>query len=82
MLAEISHSDVIPSYTNFMRADLEALTEFHHTGKAPVWREFFARWNAEVARGDRRVPPFEPKPVPPFQPVRTERQEILQEQGD
>jgi hypothetical protein len=68
------------SYTNFMRADLEAMTEFHRTGHAPDWRTFFARWNEEVAAGQRVVAPFEPKVIPPFHPVRLEKQEILQPQ--
>ena len=38
-------------------------------------------WNTEVARGEREVPPFQPKPVPAFRQVRIENQEILQEQG-
>ncbi len=82
LLAELGHGDVIPSYTNFMRADLEALTEFHRTGKAPVWRDFFARWNEETADGRRLVLPYQAKQVPPFDPVRIEKQEVLQEQGD
>src|SRR4051794_35780827 len=61
LLAELGHGDVVPAYTNFMRADLEALTEFHRTGRAPVWRDFFARWNEEVARGVRTVPAFRAK---------------------
>lgn len=82
LLAELGHPAVASTYTNFMRADLEALTEFHRRGRAPVWRDFFARWNDEVARGQRQVEPFRPKPLPPFSPLRIENQEILQEQGD
>ena len=81
LLAELGQGEAVGPFTNFMRADLEALTQFHRTGKAPVWREFFARWNGEVAAGTRPVELFEPKPVPRFTPLRTERQEILQEQG-
>ncbi len=79
---KLGHTEVIAPYTNFMRADLEALTEFHRHGKAPIWRDFFARWNAEVAAGQRQVLAFEPKPVPPFTPQLIEKQEILQEQGE
>ena len=82
LLAELGHAGVIPSYTNFMRADLEALSELHRRGRAPVWRDFFARWNADVAAGRRRADPFPPKPVPPFEPLRIEEQEILQRQPD
>jgi hypothetical protein len=81
LLAELGNADVIASYTNFMRADLESLTQFHHTGEAPVWREFFARWNDEVAQRPRQVPPFAPKPIPSFVPRRVEKQEILQKQS-
>ena len=81
LLENLGHAQVVASYTNFMRADLEALTLFHRTGKAPGWREFFTHWNEEVAQGQRQVPPFAPKPIPPFTPVRIEKQEILQEQG-
>lgn len=81
LLAELGHSSVIPSYTSFMRADLEALSEFHRRGHAPVWRDFFSRWNEEVACGRRRVEPYRPKAIPSFSPVRIENQEILQEQG-
>jgi hypothetical protein len=82
LLADLGCLEVVPSYTNFMRADLEALTEFHRGGQAPVWRDFFARWNEEVAYGRREVLAFRPKPVPPFRPVQFEKQEILQEQGE
>lgn len=82
MLEQLGYPSVIRSYTNFLRADLEALTAFHRHGKAPVWRDFFAQWNEDVAQGRRQVEPFHPKPIPPFTPVRTEKQEILQEQGD
>lgn len=81
LLGELGHSNAIFSYTNFMRADLEALSEFHRRGRAPVWRDFFSRWNEEVASGRRRVEPYRPKAIPPFSPMRIENQEILQEQG-
>jgi hypothetical protein len=81
LLAELRHPDAIASYTNFMRADLEALTEFHRHGKAPVWHDFFARWNKAVAQGIQQVLPFTAKPIPPFQATTIEKQEILQEQG-
>jgi hypothetical protein len=74
----LGHSTVIVSYTNFMRADLEAMTEFHRTGRAPVWRDFFDAWNADVANGRRTVDFFTPKPILPFRPVEIQNQEILQ----
>jgi hypothetical protein len=80
LLGELGHAGAVPSYTNFMRADLEALTAFHRTGVAPAWRDFFACWNEDVAAGRRDVEPFRPKPLPPFTAVPIERQEILQTQ--
>src|SRR5205085_1466869 len=82
LLAELGHAAVVPAYENFLHADLEALTAFHRHGRAPVWRDFFARWNEEVRAGVREVLPFDPKPIPPFTPVRLEKQEILQKQAD
>lgn len=81
LLRELGYPDVIDAYTNFMSADLDALTEFHRTGHAPVWREFFAQWNEDVTAGRRHVIPYAPKVIPAFTPTRMETQEILQEQG-
>jgi hypothetical protein len=81
LLGELRFPEAVGPYTNFMRADLEALTEFHRHGKAPVWRTFFRRWNEKIALGRRILAPFPPEAIPPFQPVKIERQEILQEQG-
>jgi len=78
LLHECQCSDLIGPYTNFMRADLEAMTEFHRTGKAPVWRDFFSRWNEDVAAGRRHLEPFQVQPIPEFEPVEFEKQEILQ----
>ena len=80
LLAHLGHAVAIPYFTNFMRADLEALTQFHRLGRAPVWRDFFADWNQQVAQGRRSVPPFSAKPIPAFGPKPIEIQEILQEQ--
>ncbi len=82
LLAELGQSEAIPPYTNFMRADLEALTHFHRVGIAPVWRDFFAHWNDEVRRGLRTVEPFRPKPIPQFKRKLIEKQEILQKQPE
>lgn len=80
LLADLGHADRVPSYTNFMRADIEALSHFHREGVALVWRDFFARWNAAVARGEQEVRPYQPRPIPSFRPVKIERtQEVLQE---
>ena len=82
LLGELGNSEAIPTYTNFLRADLEALTQFHRTGVAPVWRRFFARWNDEVRSGVRTVEPFHAKPIPEFTPKLIENQEILQKQPE
>lgn len=81
LLKEVGAAEVLPAYTNFMRADLAALTIFHRNGEAPVWRDFFAGWNADVGGGRIRVLPFGPKPIPDFAPASIETQEILQKQA-
>lgn len=82
LLGEVGHSDIVPAYTNFMRADLEALTEFHRHGQTPIWRDFFSRWNRDVAAGLRTVQPFAPLAIPTFAPTRIQLQEILQQQPE
>ena len=82
LLEKLGFPDAVRLYANFMRADLESITQYHRAGKAPVWRTFFARWNEEVRAGLRRVEPFHPQEIPHFTPRTIERQEILQEQGD
>jgi hypothetical protein len=78
-LAEVGHPDAIDPYAVFFRADIEAMTVFHRTGKEPRWPDFFAGWKEKVARGEIRIEPFRPKPVARFRPVRIEKQEVLQE---
>ena len=68
LLIESGCADALPAFTNFARADIEAIVAFHRDGIAPVWHEFFERWNRETASGARRVLPFDPKPVTPFTP--------------
>jgi hypothetical protein len=80
LLARLGHSHVIPHFTNFMRADLEALTQFHRSGRAPIWRDFFAEWNEQVNQGRRSIQPFAAKSIPAFHPKSIEKQEILQQQ--
>jgi hypothetical protein len=82
LIEELGHFELIAPYTNFMRADLESMTEFHQNGRAPVWRTFFASWNKAVADGRRQVPPFDAVPIPPFRARLIEKQEILQQQDD
>ena len=80
ILEHISAGSEIAGYSNQMRADLEALTQFHEIGTSPVWDEFFTRWNREVASGERSVPAFEMKAVECFQAKTIEKQEILRRQ--
>jgi len=79
MLEEIGHADAIGDYTMFFRADIEAMTIFHRTGKEPSWPEFYAEWKRRVAAGDIRIEPFTPTRISPFQPRRIEHQDVVQE---
>jgi hypothetical protein len=79
ILAQIGHRDSIADYTRFFRADIEAMTIFHRTGKAPSWPEFYADWSQKVAAGEIRIESFTPRPFPPFRPRRIEHQDVLQE---
>jgi hypothetical protein len=69
----------IAAFTNFARADIEAIVAFHRDGVAPVWQDFFASWNAAVEQGRTHVHPFQPKPIPDFTPVSIEIQEVIRE---
>jgi hypothetical protein len=80
LLAELGHAWAVPGYTVFFRADLAAITEFHRTGVAPVWREFYPEWKRRAAGGEVEVRPFDPRPVPPFRPVRIPAQEVVREE--
>lgn len=79
VLGEIGHAEAIDPYTVFFRADIEAMTVYHRTGKEPRWPDFFADWKRRVESGEIRIDPFRPKPVARFRPVRIETQEVLQE---
>ena len=78
-LADIGHSETVEPYTVFFRADIEAMTIFHRTGKEPRWPDFFAEWKQKVARGENQIEPFQPRPIGPFKPVQIPKQEVLQE---
>ncbi len=78
-LAHIGHPEAVDPYTVFFRADIEAMTIFHRTGKEPRWPDFFAEWKQKVARGEMQIVPFEPTPILPFKPVTIPKQEVLQE---
>jgi hypothetical protein len=79
MLERIDHANAVGPYSIFFRADLEAMTIFHRTGKAPRWPDFFAEWKRKIASGELHVEPFSPRPFGPFRPVRIEQQQVLQE---
>lgn len=80
LLADLGYRGIVPDYTVFARADVEAMTHFHREGVAPRWTEFFAEWKRAVAAGERRVKPYQRKPIPTFQPVPMASQEVIQEQ--
>jgi hypothetical protein len=80
LLQDTQHAEFVARFTTFGRADLESMRIFHSTGKAPVWREFFAQWNDEVQRGTRTIEPFVARPIPKFKAVRIPKQEIVQEE--
>ena len=78
-LAQIGHAGAIDDYTIFFRADIEAISAFHRTGRAPLWPSFLAEWREAVASGRRPLRPFAPRPVPGFTPLAIERQDVKQE---
>ena len=69
VLAETGHPEAVDPYTVFFRADIEAMTVFHRTGKEPPWPEFFASWKDKVAKGEIQIEPFQSKPMGRFTPV-------------
>ena len=76
LLLDTNNGDSLPGFTNFARADLEAIVIFHRDGHAPAWHHFLDDWNAQVARGDRKLRPFESRPIPPFTPLVVNVKEI------
>jgi hypothetical protein len=79
MLNDMGRRSVIPSYTVFFRADIEAMTIFHRTGHAPRWPDYFSQWRKRAAAGGIWIEPFTPKPFPWFRPVQIPTQGVLQE---
>ena len=65
-------------FSEFFRADLEAITIFHRTGILPIWSEFFAAWHRDLAEGRREPRPFAARETPAFTPVKIEVQEVKQ----
>jgi hypothetical protein len=78
LLMDSGNADSLPAFTNFARADIEAIVDFHRDGTAPIWHEFFENWNEGVNAGRRSVVPFEPKAIPLFTPRPIEPQEVIQ----
>jgi hypothetical protein len=79
LLIAIGHAEVIPRFTNFARADIEAIVAFHRDGQALPWARFFQEWQAKVATADRPLRSFEPRPIPALTPVFIDSQEVIQE---
>jgi hypothetical protein len=80
LLMDVEHDWAVPGYTTFFRADLAAVAEYHRSGVAPVWREFYPKWKEKVARGEVTVEPFAPRPVLAFRAVPIPTQEVLREE--
>jgi hypothetical protein len=79
LLVHTGNTDTIPIFTCFARADIEAIVGFHRHGVLPVWREFFAAWQAKAGRGEVAKQAFEPRPIPPFTPLPIPPQEVIQD---
>ena len=79
LLLDSGNADIHLGFTNFARADIEAIVAFHRDGHAPVWHSFFDDWNKKASRGELKLRPFEPRPIPPFTPLPIEPQEVIQE---
>jgi hypothetical protein len=74
LLTECGCADAVPAFTTFARADIEAIVDFHRTGTLPDWPQFFAEW----CRGEDPGPTLVCRPVPTFQPLPMEAQEVIQ----
>lgn len=80
LLTNLGHGWAVSEYTNFFRADMAAIAEYHRSGVAPVWREFYPPWKEKVARGEVKIEPFEPRSVPAFRAIPIPTQEVLREE--
>src|SRR5262245_37903939 len=79
LLGDSGSPQALADFTNFARADTEAIAGFHRHGIAPIWHDFFADWNQEVTEGRRLLTSFQPKPIPNFTPRLIPVQEVIQE---
>jgi len=74
LLTACGCAEAVPAFTAFARADIEAIVGFHRTGTLPSWPEYFADWCRRSDTG----PAFVCRPVPSFQPLPMESQEVIQ----
>jgi hypothetical protein len=79
LLLDTGNAAILPSFTSFARADMEAIVALHRDGHAPAWHRFFDDWKAKVGRGELQLRPFEPRLIPPFTPLPIAPQEVIQE---
>lgn len=77
LLLEVECAWAVPAFTNFARADIEAIVSYHRTGTAPIWDEFFAEWRNDVNRGTIHITPFEPLAIPSFIPIGIAPQQVV-----
>jgi hypothetical protein len=82
LVRDSGYAALIDDFSNFGRADLDSMRIFHATGKAPVWRDFFAAWCEQVRRGEKTVTSFAERPIPDFHARKIPEQEIVQEDDD
>jgi hypothetical protein len=80
LLANLGHGWAVSSYTVFFRADMAAIEKYHRSGVAPVWKEFYPAWKEKSARGEVKIQPFEPRPIPEFRAITIPKQEVLREE--
>ena len=78
LLTDIGHDWATGPYTSFLRADIEAMTLFHRSGRAPRWAEFYSQWKRLGRSREVWIKPFTPRPIPSFTPVAIPKQEVLQ----
>ena len=80
-LGDAGYAGAVGPYTIFFRADLAAMTLFHRTGRARRWREFYPEFRRLAKAGIIHIERFHPRPIPPFEPIRIDTQEVFQERG-
>jgi hypothetical protein len=81
LLADSGNPDAVAAFTNFARADIEAIVGFHRDGVAAIWCDFFDEWNQAIKRHGCHVMPFSPKAIPTISPRPIEPQEVIRGVG-